>query len=171
MNNQLVIPIGTVDVPSTKKSFIAETHFVKNITKNAPVKIAYLGDDFKAYFVGMPGWAFAKEEKPFKGSILCYGELSYSSLDSYIITELGGEQKAETTLYELFSLLQIQPNGESGVLLTDLTKKLCNAFYIKDIRGRLLPVSAFWNGKGWDMSTYPSYKWSVGTRFFFRKIH
>ncbi len=134
--------IGTVTVAATTTLFIAKDHFVVNTKKNAPVKISYLGDNFKAQFLG-------KEEQPFAGSTLNYGKLSRSSVDGPIIAALGGEEKAETTLTELFSLMEAQKNGEDGLLLTN---GYANIFYIKDVTGVLCAVSAGWGGDGWSVS-------------------
>jgi hypothetical protein len=135
----LFISVGTVTVAATTTLFVARDRFIVNIGKKAPVKISYLGDNFK-------DWFLRKEEQPFAGSTLKYGKLSRYSLDGPILAELGGEAEAETTLTELFSLMEAQKNGESGTLLTN---GYANIFYIKDVTGRLRAVSAHWRGGGW----------------------
>ncbi|MEK7195270.1 MAG: hypothetical protein AAB655_01085, partial [Patescibacteria group bacterium] len=130
----LLTPVGTVTVAATTTSFVAKDRFVVNTKQNAPVKIAYLWDDFRAWFTD-------KVEQPFEGSTLKYGKLSRSSVDGSIIAELGGEEKAETTLAEIFSLMAAQmaaqPSGESGPLLTN---GYANIFYVRDAKGVLRAV-------------------------------
>ena len=146
---QLLIPIGTVDVAATTTPFVARDKFTKTTTPfvardkfaktNAVVKISHLDGDFEKWFLG-------KIEAPFAGSTLRYGKLSRNSIDGSIIKELGGEEKAETLLAEMFSLMEKQPNGESGVLCTDGRSHI---FYIKDVDGVLRAVNINWPNFGW----------------------
>ncbi len=156
----LLIPVCTEKV-FPRVAFTARDRFVVNTKKNAPVKISYLGDNFKAWFLG-------KEEQPFAGSTLNCSKLSRYSVDGPIIKELGGEEKAETTLAELFSLMEMQKNGESGALLTN---GYANIFYIKDTAGGLRTVDARWGGVGWLVHAFAvahPYEWSDGCRVFSR---
>jgi hypothetical protein len=131
----LLIPVGTTTVPGTTTLFVARDRFVLNTKKGAPVKISYLRDNFKSWFL-------RKEEQPSGGSTLKYGKLSRYSADGPILNELGGEAEAETTLTELFSLMQAQKDGGNGPLLTN---GYANIFYIKDTSGVLRAVNAYWN--------------------------
>ncbi len=140
----LLIPVGTTTIAATTTLFVAKDRFVVNTKQNAPVKISFLRENFRAWFLG-------KTEAPFTGSTLRYGKLSHSSVDVPIIAELGGEEKAETTLTELFSLMEKQPNGESGSLLTN---GWANIFYVEDVSGVLRAVDAGWLGGGWDVSAF-----------------
>jgi hypothetical protein len=135
----LLIPVGTTTVAATTTLFVARARFVVNTGKKAPVKISYLGDNFKDWFLG-------KEEQLFEGSTLKYGKLSRSSVDGPILKELGGEAEAETTLTELYALMEAQKNGEQGTLLTN---GYANIFYIRDVTGTLRAVYAYWGGGGW----------------------
>ncbi len=145
LERPLLIPVGTATVVATTTSFVARDRFVVNTKKNAPVKISYLGDNFNDWFLG-------KEEQPFGGSTLNHRKLSRSSVDGPIIAELGGEAKAETTLTELFSLMEAQKNSESGPLLMD---GYANIFYIREAKGVLRTVGAFWDGGGWSVCAFP----------------
>jgi len=128
---------GTVKVAATTTPFVARDHFVENIRREAPVKIFYVADVFKEWFLG-------KEEKPFEGAFLRYNELSFSSVDGFIIAELGGE--VETTLAELFLLMERQKNsGKRSPLKTDGS----NVFYIRDGNGVLRAVFARWSCGSW----------------------
>ena len=160
-NPSLLIPVGTAMVTATTTLFVASDRFVVNTEKNAPVKISYLGDNFMDWFLG-------KEEQPFGGSTLNYGRLSRSSLDGPIIAKLGGEAKAETTLTELFSLMEMQKNGESGPLLIN---GYANIFYIRDVNGVLRAVSAYWNSDGWRVAAHSiagPHWWGGGDQVFSR---
>lgn len=135
----LLIPVGTVTVAATTTLFVARDRFVLNTKKGAPVKISYLGDNFKSWFL-------RKEEQPFGGSTLKYGKLSRYSVDGPILKELGGEAEAETTLTEIFSLMEAQKNGEDGALLNN---GYANIFYVRDTNGGLRAVYVFWSVGGW----------------------
>jgi hypothetical protein len=135
----LLIPIGTTTVAATTTLFVARDRFVVNTGKKAPVKISDLGGNFK-------DWFLEKVEQPFVGSTLKYGKLSRSSVDGPILAELGGEAEAETTLTELYALMEVQKNGENGTLLTN---GYANIFYVRDVTGTLRAVNASWYDDGW----------------------
>jgi len=137
----LLIPVGTTIVAATTTLFVARDRFVLNTKKGAPVKISYLGDNFKSWFL-------RKEEQPFGGSTLKYGKLSRYSVDGPIIKELGGEAEAETILTEIFSLMEAQKNGEDGALLNN---GYANIFYVRDTNGVLRTVRVHWDDVGWDV--------------------
>lgn len=145
----LLISVGTATVAATTTLFVVRDHFIQNTKKNAPVKISFVSDYFKECFYG-------KTEELFGGSTLNYGKLSRSSVDGPIIAELGGEDKAETTLTEAYALMEAQKNGENGPLLTN---GWANIFYIKDAKAVLRVVYVFWNVDGWyvdaDDVTFP----------------
>jgi len=150
--------IGTVKIPATTEKFIAEDRFVIDRSDSAPVKIFYLGDNFKKWFLG-------KIEKPIEETILRCQKLRKSSVDDLIIAELGGKKKAETTLTEMFSLMERQPNDEDGILLTN------GIFYIRDINGVLCAVGCGWDGGGWLVyasSVDASVRWFGGSQVFSR---
>jgi len=93
-----------------------------------------VGDNFKEWFLD-------KVEQPMGESTLNYGKLSHSSVDGPIIEELGGKEKAETTLTELFALMEMQRDGDGK------------------------------SGGGWYVSAYPvtdPYAWDGEYRVFSR---
>jgi hypothetical protein len=152
---------STVTIPPTKGPFVARKHFVADTSRKAKVKISYLGDNFCLWFLD-------KVEEPFIGSELRYGRLRKLSVDAPIIAELGGEEKAETTLTELRQALEKQPNGKMGDLLID---GCANIFYIRDVNGVLRAVHAHWRGGGWRVFAYSVEGpggWSGGFRVFSR---
>jgi hypothetical protein len=146
----LLIPVGTATVAATTNPFVVRDRIVKNTSKNAPVKISYVGDYFKECFYG-------KTEEAFGGSTLNYRKLSRSSVDGPIIAELGGEARAETTLTEVYALMEAQKNGENGPLLIN---GYANIFYVRDAKGVLRTVYVHLDVDGWDVDahgvTYPS---------------
>lgn len=155
---------GTVTVPATTSKLVAKEKFMISTERNAPVKISYLGDNFTAWFLNNDG----KIEDPITEQTLRYHKLRQSSVDGPIITELGGEEKSETTLSEMFSLMEKQKHGEDGVLLNN---GYANIFYIKDQNGVLRAVLVSWDGGGWFVSAVsvedPG-RWRDGRQVFSR---
>jgi len=89
-------------------------------------------------------------------------------VDAPIIAELGGNEKAETTLTEVFSLMEKQPNGEEGALLNN---GWWNILYVKDQNGVLRTVSVCWLVDGWNVyarSVGDPYGWYDGYQVFSR---
>jgi hypothetical protein len=156
--------VGTVVVPATTAKLVAKDKFVVNTDDGAPVKISFIWDNFKVWFLKGGG----KIEDPITQQSLRYAKLLKSSVDGQIIAELGGAEKSETTLSEMFSLMEKQKNGEDGVLLTN---GYANIFYIKDRNGVLRAVHVRWNGDGWRVYANsiggPS-AWSGGRQVFSR---
>jgi len=156
--------VGTVTTPATTSKFVAKEKFVRDTGRKATVKISYLGDNFTAWFLSGDG----KTEDPISEQTLRYHKLRKASVDGPIITGLGGEAKAETTLSEMFSLMEKQKNGESGTLLNN---GWANIFYIRDSAGVLRAVNVYWRGDGWSVNAYSAldpYRWFVGSQVFSR---
>lgn len=125
------------------------------------MKISWLGDNFKKNFLD-------KVEEVVAETTLNYHKLKKSSRDILIINELGGEDKAETTLAEMFFQMKKQASGESGVLLTN---DYANIFYIRDINGVLWAVNCNWNDDGWNVnanSVENPNDWNAGNQVFSR---
>ncbi len=156
--NRLLDFVGTVVVPAVER-FVAADHFVVDTSGKRPVRIAFLGDNFKRHFLG-------KIEVGVAVANLRIHRLKVLSRDIPIITELGGEARAETALAHLFHLLSLQPNGGSGTLLTN---GYANIFYVRDERKNLWAVYAFWSAAdgGWNVFVFsiehPN-EWSVGNQ-------
>ena len=153
--------LGTITIPATTERFIAKKHFVVDTSKKARVKISYLGDNFRKNFLN-------KTEEAISETTLRYQRLKKSSRDIPIINELGGEDKAETTLSEMFGLMEMQPNGEEGTLLTN---GYANIFYVRDSAGVLWAVRCDCRGGGWsvlaDSVAYPL-EWDAVSQVFSR---
>lgn len=110
-----------------------------------------------------------KIEEPIGQTSLCYHRLLKDSTCSQIITELGGEEKLETTLQEMFALIKKQEVRQVGDLLTDGS---ANIFYIRDNIGVLWSVRAAWVRRRWRVDAFPILRprgWKVGSRVFSRK--
>ncbi|MEK7586459.1 MAG: hypothetical protein AAB453_01155, partial [Patescibacteria group bacterium] len=156
--------VGTVAAPATTSKFVAKEKFVVGTNRKAKVKISGTCSNFDAWFLADEG----KVEDPIGEQMLRHHKLRRYSVDGPIITELGGEVKAETTLSEMFSLMAKQGNGEDGVLLNN---GWANIFYVRDLAGVRRAVDVGWCGGGWDVSAGsvgdPS-EWCDGRRVFSR---
>jgi hypothetical protein len=126
----LVLVGNPVSISPSVEKFIAAKKLVVNTTPTSELKISYLGDNFKSWFLG-------KVEEPFAGSQLKLQKLRQNSVDKPILDELGGEEKAEVLLYEAFNFLKTADQN------------LWYLFYIKDAGRRLCAVNARWDGGGW----------------------
>jgi hypothetical protein len=161
--NKLLEFIGTVSVSAAEK-FATADHFKIDTSASAEVKIGYLGDNFHSWFLG-------KTEEPSDETELRYQRLCKGSLDQPILDELGNV--AETTTSMIWELLKLQPNGESGSLLTN---GYANIFYVRDANGVLRAVGVRWSANygGWDVyagSVEGPDEWGSGHRVFSRNSH
>ncbi|MFA5109391.1 MAG: hypothetical protein WC458_02520 [Patescibacteria group bacterium] len=153
--------VATFSVSSTTEKFVAKDKFKVDTGKKAKVKISYLGDNFKEWFLG-------KTEDPFAGSTIYGRKLEKNSVDGPILQELGGNEAAETTLTEIYAAMEAQSNGENG---DSLINGWVNIFYIKDVNGTLRAVSVRWGGDGWGVfagSVGGPDEWLAGGRVFSR---
>lgn len=156
LNPQLLEFINTVTIPARAERFVASEQFVLNYGSKAEpgVLIAYLGDNLKSWFSG-------KTEGPTAETKLRYSKVVKSSANGPILAELG--DRAGTTLAQIWALMELQPNGEDGILLTN---GWGNIFYMDD-----RAVHVFWYGGGWLVRaapvTGPSW-WLDGRRVFSR---
>lgn len=153
--------VSAVTVPATTKEFVAKDKFVVDTSQGAKVKISYFDDDFKTWFL-------EKIEETFSGSTIFGRQLKKNSLDGPILTELGGERVAETSLAELYAAMATQPNGEDGALLNNCR---ANIFYVPDITGTLRAVLVYWDDGGWRVDAYSVrrlFGWPADGRIFSR---
>ena len=153
--------LGTITIPATTERFIAKNRFVVDTSKKAKVKISFLGDNFRKNFLN-------KIEEAIPETILRHRELRKSSRDIPIINELGGDDKSETTLSEMFALMEKQPNGEDGHLLTN---GYANVFYVRGHDGVLWSVYCYWYDDSWYVRTRSvddPLEWNAGYRVFSR---
>lgn len=159
LNPPLLKRVGTVAIAAITSPFIAREKFVMNTGAN----IRYIGNNFST-------WFSAKVEEPMSEATLCYAKLLRNEVDGPIMDELGDAK--ETTLAEIYALIQRQANGngkeKEGVLLTN---GRANIFYVLDANGTLRAVYVIWYGDGWHVSarsvTRPS-RWCDGGQVFSR---
>ncbi len=156
--------VSTVVVPATTSKFVAKEKFIRDTGRKAKVKISHLGGNFTEWYLAGDG----KTEDPISEQTLRYHKLRQSSMDGPIIAELGGEARAETTLTEVFSLMEKQSNGENGALLTD---GYANIFYVRDSAGLLRTVGVYWSwsADGWlvyALSVGNPSRWNAGNQVF-----
>ncbi|MDD3531660.1 MAG: hypothetical protein PHV99_03680 [Candidatus Pacebacteria bacterium] len=111
-------------------SFVSAEKF--RIGETDGVKIGWMGDCFKQNFLG-------KIENGVTAAELKTHKLEQDSLDAPIIEELG--DAAETTLADLWELLEKQGVGQEGALLIN---GYANIFYIRDAHDELWAVHACW---------------------------
>ena len=123
---------GEITISPTTERFIAREKF----SMQSGIRF-HIESNFEHWFID-------QIEEPFGGSILRYGELLRYSMDSLIIHELGGEDKSETSLTEIFTLIAKQPLGEEGILLTNAA---ATVFYVRaqNVKNALCYVCAEWN--------------------------
>lgn len=154
--------VTTISVAASKK-FVTADHFTINMNDDAVIKISHIGDNFKKWFLD-------KVEEERDTTTLSSYKITKNCLDKPIIeNELGGEDKAETTLSEIYYLLKLQPQGETGTLLTD---GYWNIFYVKDNSGELQAVGVYWDTAylGWEVGAreITSPGWGSGVQVFSR---
>lgn len=148
-------PPSTAAIPHSE-SFLASEHFKEDIAPTAPVKISWLGATFARRFA-------AKVETTDDTLLQAY-VLKYPSSAAAVLGELGA--RAESKLADVWCLLKLQANGESGELQISSAP---NIFFVRDAMGELGVVDALWGGAGWEIGASPvgsRRAWTVGTRVF-----
>ena len=165
-SESLLKRLGQLTVGPTSGQFCAVDWFKPNDGKNSLSKFFDFGLDFTKWFLKNGG----KIEEPIGEQVLGYHHLLLDSFHAPIIAELGGEAKAEICLTEIFELVKLQKNGESGVLLNN------GAWNIFSVRGQnggvLRAVGVGWDGDGWYVNASPvgaPNRWRAGDRVFSRK--
>ncbi len=132
--------VYTFPVSATTENFVVKDKFKIDTSKKAKVKISYLGEGFRERLL-------KKIEKPFPGSTLCGRQLNKKSVDGPILTELGESEKAETTLVEVYAMLEKWAEGKGALLCNGRA----NIFYIRDINDILCSVDIVWRGIGYSV--------------------
>ncbi|MFA6295288.1 MAG: hypothetical protein WC666_02590 [Candidatus Paceibacterota bacterium] len=135
--------ICKVTIPATTSRFVAKEKFVINKREDALVRISGLGKVFVSCFLDGEGKI---EDLLDEQTLCCYG-LQRSSKDLPIVHELGGVERSETTLSELFSLLEKQGKGTEGVLLNRTDSN--NIFFVRVKEDLFRGVGVRWKTDGW----------------------
>jgi hypothetical protein len=112
--------------------------------KNSDLKMVPHGDNFTKWFAG-------KVEDDVSDGELRVFALTQAAYDRDIIADLGGEEKAEITLGELWRFMRKHDRSASGWFLC----------YIRDNSGVLRTVYVDRNVDGWDACAYAlgDYRW------------
>lgn len=133
--------VTTVHVCGAKR-FVARGAFGKD--NPAGIKF-YLWGDFSNNFLD-------KIEEDIPAGELAIYTLTKGSVDGPIREELTSAYE-ETKLAYLYELVSRQPNGEAGPLLTDGG---ANIFYIRDAKGQVWTVRAYWGSahREWVLRAY-----------------
>ena len=140
-------PLCTIDV-SAQEAFRAADFFKD---KGQPDGIKFwLGDNFKNHFLKGLG----KIKLYVLVATLNVYTLREVSVNGPILTALGGDNLAKTSLAYVAQLIKAQPQGQEGVLLTN---GWANIFYIEDDNGELWAVGCYGysGGGGWRVNAYP----------------
>ena len=155
--------IGTVKIAATGRLIVKE-----RFGKETNVKRIFQDDKFKDRF---QTWFFGKIEESASETTLRYAELTRWDSDASIISEIGDVR--ETTLAQIYSLLELQKPGEQGAFCTAFCpdNSAQNIFYVRDVNSELRIVCI--NGRyrdRWEIDAYsfPSRgQWSILSRAFF----
>ena len=142
---KLLEPVMGVRIAALK-NFVAADHF-KVDTNGLAVRIGFIGDGFRANFLGVSESAYERK------SYLNVSKLLKSSCDIPILTELAG--KTTIRLGQFFSLLSEQGRGQDGALLVNGYPS--NIAYIRDVNRKLWAVEASWFSSrgGWLINALP----------------
>jgi len=164
--------VKTVEVPASNVLFFANEKFVVNTDRNtAHVLIAGIHESFSQRFLN----GKSTVEQSTRRQKLRYARLLASSLYNPICAELGGNDFVETTLSQLYFLMELQKFGEPGALLSGRMLDVPdvnfdNVFFIKDANDVLCAVKVRWIGNGWHLSAQDlalqKYAWDKGTQVF-----
>jgi len=141
----------TTTIPATTKEFVAKKKFRVGVDKNAKVKIARLCDSFRELFL-------TKVEDPFPGSVLYGRDIIKDSYGLFMFNKLKVYKNTDTSLFEIFTMMKRQPNGEPGVLLNNGP---ANFFFVYDINGIQRPVFVRWLRRDWHGPG-----WFIGAKYY-----
>jgi hypothetical protein len=143
--------------PAANRPFKADDTF---FNKKSGVKMVRHGDNFTSWFAGKV------EENAPEGTLVPF-TLTRNAYDREIIADLGGEERAEVTLAEIWRLMERQANGQEGALLTN---GWANIFYVRDREGVLRAVIVRWGDDGWSADAYALVddRWLVARQVFSR---
>lgn len=131
--------VGLVNIPASTKEFVVLDNF--KFAEDGGICSSF-NDCFFQLFLSGNGSICG----PTQGRTIQYHETRREApTDRVIINEIGGEKKSETTLRDMFFLMEKQKSGEDGILLTNGS---ANIFYIYRHKG-LRPVGVFRHKDGW----------------------
>ena len=162
--SNILLKIGEVTFPRTLR-FVPSENFIIDTSDGTKVKISYLGKNF-------PVWFLDKIETDTPSLTLVYSKLLKGANNTEIISTIGGEDKAEVFLSEIFHQISEQPNGENGILLNNGD---VNFFYVRDVSGILRTIRILWQNDAWEIHAILPHDilnlpiWKEGSQIFSRK--
>ncbi len=134
-------PVETTVVAATVTPLVIRDFF----KKNTQVKFATVYAQFEDRF-------FRKTEEPIAELTYLKYKLLRIAPDGAIITELGGEAKAEGTVTAALEFVKKQGHGEPGILQTN---GYANIFYARDRKGVLCAIRLGLADDGWVIDAIP----------------
>lgn len=145
--NKIVVPLRTIKIPARAEKFVVMDRF--KLLKDGGFCSSI---DGLSYFFSNKTEEAADEQELLLGKLDLASINAWSSVGHWIIEDLGGEKKAETTLAVIWSIMSKQPNGENG----DLSSNRRNIFFVRDIVGVLRFVCVEWDEDrgGWRFFCY-----------------
>lgn len=153
--------VSTTIIQHSAKKFVVKDNFKVGVNEEAQVEIFYLGGNFKKWFLEK-----TEEPNPDPNGTVYGCLLRKSSVDSFILSELGGQEKAETTMAEIYAMMECQANGKSGDLLNNGWP---NIFYVRDITGTLRAMDVRWSDVGWHVDAFSidnPFEWDSNSQVF-----
>lgn len=141
LKEPLLEAVDTMVIPATTAPVVVRDVF----KKNSKIKIATVWNEFKSRF-------FDKTEPPAPEMIYRKYKLMRISPDAPIISELGGESKAEGPVTAAITMLERQASGLPGFLQTN---GYANIFYSRDKKGVLCAIRIGWADGGWVVDAMP----------------
>jgi len=145
MREPLFVAGKTADVAASAGNFVVRDRFVLNMEQHDKLLIAYMIGHF-------PQWFGGKVEGPVAASTLRYYELQRDAGDRSILEALGGEAKIETTMTEVYALMDRQRTGQGGILAIN---GWGNIFYVRDELKVLRVVYVHWCDDAWGVEASP----------------
>ena len=139
MAEPLFVAGKTIDVQASPGNFVVKDRFALNMERRDRLLIAYFAGHFSQWFDG-------KVEGPVAASTLRYYELQRDAGDTSILDSLGGEAAVETTMTEVYALMDRQRSGQGGILAIN---GFGNIFYVRDQANALRVVYVHWCDDAW----------------------
>jgi hypothetical protein len=130
----LLQPIGEPAEFESVEKFVVADEFVLGTGK--PFPISFMGDNLKRQLLPLTETAVPKV-------VLQQRKLLKASVDTPILKELGGEEKARSYMSHIKQFLQAADRSNWYI------------FYVVDCFDVLCALYVYWYGDGWDLDVYP----------------
>lgn len=142
--------VATVDLPGCEAFSVRAT---LETGQSIRYNVCWNGNNFRANFLHS-GKGAGRKELDVPATKLRVSRLTKSANAQTIVDGLGGSVKAKLALAYVAHLISRQPNGKSGVLLTN---GCANLFPVEDNNGDVWLVSVFWRDtyRGWCVEADP----------------